>query len=51
MLLEIYINKKKPAQIWLTYTFKELSLVNVYAVMICIIHDWINMLIEIYMYR
>ena len=35
-----------PAQIWLTYTFKHLTLG--YAVMICIIHDWVNMSIEIY---
>ena len=48
MLFKICIDKNNPAQIWLTYTFRQLSSVNVHAVMICIINDWINVLFEIH---
>ena len=48
MLFKICIDKNNPAQIWLTYTFRQLSSVNVHAVMICKINDWINVLFEIH---
>ena len=42
------MDKNNPAQIWSTYNFKDLISVNIYAVMICIINNWINMFTEIY---
>ena len=48
MLFKICIDKNNPAQIWLTYTFRQLSSVNVHATMICIINDWINVSFEIH---
>ena len=42
------MDKNNPAQIWSTYTFKDFISVNIYAVMICIINNWINMFTEIY---
>ena len=48
MLFKICIDKNNPAQIWLTYTFRQLSSVNVHAAMICIINDWINVSFEIH---
>ena len=48
ILFLIYMDKNNPAQIWSTYTFKDLISINIYAVMIRIINNWINMFTEIY---
>ena len=50
MLFEITIDKNYPALMWLTYTFKDFSLIYGYAV-ICIVSDWIDLSIEIYIDR